>query len=246
MSLWDALNRRLTARIPVNPVRNKSASALVSFTFDDCPRSAWTVGGPILKQHGVCATYYAVGSFAGQDVDGIAQFEANDLKAIMAEGHEIASHSFSHRPVHELSNQSLIDDESNNTAFFRSHLGDFRPASFAYPFGEVSPRTKALYARTHASNRGIRPGLNGAVFDMAQLKAVPLERRSWSEAMVESWVAKAVAKSAWLIFFTHDVADDPSPYGATPAMLDHALSLVKASGIEVLPVKHAVAKTQFR
>ena len=56
MSLWDALNRRLTARIPVNPVRNKSASALVSFTFDDFPRSAWTVGGPILKQHGVCAT----------------------------------------------------------------------------------------------------------------------------------------------------------------------------------------------
>ena len=107
--------------------------------------------------------------------------------------------------------------------------------------GEVSPRTKALFARAFASSRGIRPGVNGAVCDLAQLRAVPLEARSWKAAEVERWIEAARASKGWLFFFSHDVSENPSPYGATPAMLTHALACVRQAGIEIVPVRDALA-----
>ena len=37
----------------------RNAQPLISFTFDDFPRSALTVGGEILERHGARGTYYA-------------------------------------------------------------------------------------------------------------------------------------------------------------------------------------------
>jgi hypothetical protein len=58
-------------------------------------------------------------------------------------------------------------------------------------------------------------------------------------------VETAQRSNAWLILFSHDVSDAPSPYGATPEMLVHTLSTLAAAGIEVLPVKHALARVTF-
>lgn len=245
VKLWAPLNRRLTSRWVVNPTRNRARLPLASLSFDDFPRSAWLEGGSILRHHGLKATYYAVGRFAGQTLDGIDQYLALDLKDIVAEGHEIGSHSFSHLPVHTLSNADIRADEAANQAFFREHLGDYQVTGFAYPYGEASPRTKGVYNDLYVANRGIIAGLNATWFDLAQLKAVGLERRSWRADRIEALIRHAARRKAWLIFYTHDVSDDPSPYGATPDMLDHAITTLKAEAIEILPVKHALARTQF-
>jgi peptidoglycan/xylan/chitin deacetylase (PgdA/CDA1 family) len=245
MRLTAALNNRFTAWLPVNPAANRAPAPLASFTFDDFPRSAWTAGGALLREYGAKATFYAVGSYAGRVVEEIEQYRASDLQEIVAEGHEVASHTFSHRPVYQMSAAALRADEEANAAFLRSQLGDYRASGFAYPYGQVSPRTKALFGRLYPVSRGIRPGVNGRLLDLAQLAAVPLESRSWRARDVEAYVVQAAAQRGWLIFFTHDISDTPSPYGATPAMLAHALSAVKAAGIEILPVKHALARTQF-
>jgi len=245
MRLFSALNNRLTAWLPVNPALNRSPVPIASFTFDDFPRSAWTLGGRLLREHDARATYYAVGSFAGRVVEGIEQYAADDLADIVAEGHEVASHTFSHRPVHRESTAGLKADEQANADFLRSRLGDYRPSGFAYPYGAASPRTKALFGRLYPAARGIRPGVNGRILDLAQLAAVPLESRSWDREIVEMYVSRALAQRGWLIFFTHDISETPSPYGATPAMLTHALSAVRKCGMEILPVKHALARTQF-
>jgi hypothetical protein len=107
------------------------------------------------------------------------------------------------------------------------------------------PRTKILSARRFASARGIRPGVNAGSIDLAQLKAVPIERRRWIPDEIDGFIASAKASSGWLVFFTHDVADDASPVGCTPAMLAQVLEKLTAAGIEVLPVKHAMAKAVF-
>ena len=58
---------------------------------------------------------------------------------------------------------------------------------------------------------------------------------------MERWVETARAEQAWLVFFTHDVGEDPSPYGCTQAMLEHALAAVTAGGFDLAPVKQALA-----
>jgi peptidoglycan/xylan/chitin deacetylase (PgdA/CDA1 family) len=245
MSFFAKVNRAAAKRLPVKWVRANLDAPIASFSFDDFPRSAWSVGGPILARHGALATYYAAGSFCGSAVDGIDYFDRDDLVAIRDAGHEVGCHSFSHEHGPALETHVLTDDLERNDAFLADVLGQHRTASFAYPYGDVSPRTKLLAARAFPVGRGIRAGVNHGLIDLAELKAVPLEQRSWSAAEVEDWIAEAAANMGWIVFFSHDVAETPTPYGCTPAMLEHALETVRAAGIEILPVKSGLARAVF-
>ena len=52
MNLLLKANNFLTRQIPVKCIRSKLEAPVASFTFDDFPRSAWTIGGPILAKYG--------------------------------------------------------------------------------------------------------------------------------------------------------------------------------------------------
>ena len=244
-NLREVLNRQFTQRLPLKPVKSRLTVPVASITFDDFPRSAWTNGGEVLARHNARGTYYAGGSFESQTKDGLEYFTAGDLRDIAAAGHEIGCHGFSHEVSWKLDAAALADDTERNAAAVRAALGDYVLSSYAYPFGEASPRTKAMMGKRFATSRGIRKGVNTGLIDLAQLKAVGIEKWWWTPAYIEEVIARAKITNGWLIFFTHDVSDAPSPFGATPAMLEHALSALAASGIEVLPVKHALARTQF-
>ena len=240
MSFIYRLNAFATRQLPIKLARLNPGRPLASFSFDDFPKSAWTVGGPILDRFGAKATYFAVGGFCGRRFEDVEQYDEATLKAVHAAGHEIGCHTFSHEHGPGQPSSGLREDIARNAAFLRERLGE-APTTFAYPYGEVSPRTKALVAKAFAASRGIRAGVNGAVSDMAQLRAVPLEARSWNALEVERWVEAARTSKGWLIFFSHDVSDDPSPYGCTPAMLSHALTCVSQAGIDIVTMKEALA-----
>ena len=245
MSLKDALNRRITQRLPLKPVMSKLTAPVASITFDDFPKSAWTRGGDILARHDVRATYYAAGGFEGQTEDGLEYFGAADLKAVAAAGHEVGCHTFSHERSWSLDTPSLMDDVDRNAVYVQDVLGDYVLSSFAYPYGEASPRTKRKLGARFPTSRGIAKGVNTGLVDLSQLKAVGVEHWWWTPSYIESMVEKARRQNGWLIFFTHDVSDAPSRFGATPQMLEHAVCALKAAGIEILPVKHALARLTF-
>src|SRR4051812_50123421 len=48
--------------------------AVASITFDDFPKNAWEVGGPVLARHGVRGTYYTAGGFFGRAGGGTGFF----------------------------------------------------------------------------------------------------------------------------------------------------------------------------
>jgi peptidoglycan/xylan/chitin deacetylase (PgdA/CDA1 family) len=191
------------------------------------------------------ATYYVAGGFSGRTEDGLEYFNDADLVEIAAAGHEIGCHSFSHEKGPAVTTGALMDDVDRNAAFVQDLLGDYVMSSFAYPYGEASPRTKHLFGRRFSTSRGIRKGVNTGLMDLSQLKAIGVEHWWWTPAYIEAAVEKARRENGWLILFTHDVSDAPSPYGATPQMLEHALDALKAAQIEVLPVKHALARAMF-
>ncbi|MBW3558998.1 MAG: polysaccharide deacetylase family protein [Proteobacteria bacterium] len=245
MSLLDKANNALTRRVRLKTARSRLTAPVASFTFDDFPRSAWKVGGPILARHAAKATYYVSGRFCDRYEDGLEYYSRDDLRALYAAGHEVGCHTFSHRRSPRVPSRELEADFDRNQVFVRDTLGDVVMSSFAYPYGDASPRTKALAGRRFPVSRGIRSGVNGRTLDLGQLKAVPLEIRSWTAKAVEREVELARQTGGWIIFFSHDVSEAPSPYGATPTMLGHALDRVKAAGIEILPVKHAYARATF-
>src|SRR5437870_5577238 len=69
---------------------------VASFTFDDFPKSALTVGGAILEKYEARATYYTAMQLAGTQNHLGPMFEVDDIAAAHRAGHEIACHTFSH------------------------------------------------------------------------------------------------------------------------------------------------------
>jgi peptidoglycan/xylan/chitin deacetylase (PgdA/CDA1 family) len=241
-ALLAKANNGLTRHVRFKTARARLDAPVASFTFDDFPRSAWTVGGPILARYGARGTYYAAGRFCGVHEDGLDYFTAGDLRAVHAAGHEVGCHTFSHRHSPQVASAELEADWTRNQRFVDELLGPAPFRSFAFPYGDASPRTKALAGRRFPVSRGIRAGVNGPALDLGQLRAVPLEIRDWSAAMVERHVEAARTANGWIVFFSHDVSDDPSPYGATPAMLEHAVAAAHRAGMEMIPVGEALER----
>src|SRR5882672_2281183 len=76
--------RRLVRVCPPLPV--------ISFTFDDFPRSALHEGGAILKRYGVRGTFYVSMGLMGQDWPAGPGFLAQDLQEALGDGHELGCH----------------------------------------------------------------------------------------------------------------------------------------------------------
>ncbi len=244
MALGNHLKTKLTSFVARTLVTRSARLAghkpLASITFDDFPKNAWTEGGPILARHGVRGTYYTAGGFCGRTVEGTQFYDAGDLAELAAAGHEIGCHGFGHQPTPSLSDDDLEKDAARNRAFLRPFLKGGAPESYAYPFGRVSARTKRFYAARFASARGVHPGINVGRVDLAQLNVVSLESRCWNQGAIEAAIQNVLHSHGWLILYTHDVSDAPSPYGSTPKMLDWALGRVAAARIETLPMREAL------
>lgn len=232
---------RLARNIKLNAASSAMEEAVVSFSFDDFPRSALTEGGAMLRQAGWAGTYFTAGGFCGRTVDGLDYFDRGDLLQADAEGHELACHTFGHLRLPAERREIVLEDLEHNTDFLRQIVPRQPLTSFAYPYGDLDLGTKGLIAARYPVCRGIWPGLNVGKMDFAQLKAVPLEARSMDRLDVDSWLDRAVAAKAWLIFFTHDVSDAPSPYGCAKSAFASVIEKVAARRIKVLPINRAAS-----
>jgi len=233
------LNRLMSRLMPVRPARLDGARPIASITFDDFPKSAWTVGGAILDRHKVRATYYTAGRFCGQTEEGRVFYDADDLSALAAAGHEIACHSYAHQPTPELPAAMLEQDWARNAEFLRPFLKGGNAESYAFPYGLASPRTKRFYAQRFTNVRGVHPRLNKGRVDLALLNAISMERRCWDSEAIAHAILRARHDHAWIVFYTHGVSAEPGPYDSTPAMVSEVLERLAEARIEVLPMREA-------
>ena len=238
-------SRRLAHKTPINPVRSKLTRPIASISFDDIPETAATTGAPILEHAGVRGTFYICGGHAGGDFEGRPQFDASHLKALHRAGHEIGCHSYDHPDVARLSDAERLKDLEANVTFLRDTLGDVQFSSFAYPYGAVSFGAKLFYSRQFLTCRGVYRGVNAGLMDFSDLRGVGLEVRQHDMSRVADHIAEAKETNGWLIFFSHDVSNDPSPYGCRPKDLEAVIEALKAADIEILPVKAGAARALF-
>lgn len=236
---WGSLVRTRT-------VRMVNERPIVSFTLDDFPKSAVAVAATILERHGAAGTYFLSRTFAGANVDGIEYYTLSDLKRLIDNGHEIGCHTASHLHVPQVSRAALIEDIDANAQFLRDHFGDLRMTTFAFPFGDFDLKSKLRLQSRFAACRSIEPGANSNVADLGALRAEKLYSCSTSPEAVAALIKRSAKPKSWLIFFTHDVADDPSPYGCTPALFESALESALDAGCRVLPVRNALGYIRFR
>lgn len=245
MDYWSQLHskyRRLGADYSFRrPFVINADKPIISFTFDDFPRSALTAGGVILQQHGARGTYYTSLQLAGKhDASGL-MFSLDDLAALREEGHELGCHTYTHCDSGETATGEFMDSVMAN----RRALEDILPGtSFdAFSFPKSAPRmgTKRKVGKLFQCCRGGGQTFNKGVADLNYLRACFLEQAGNAEAVTQL-IDRNNEASGWLILATHDVCESPSRFGCTPRFFEAVVRYAAASGARLLPVGPALER----
>lgn len=212
--------------------------AIVSFTFDDFPRSALEVGGSILMERGMRATFYACLGRMGQRTEVGELCTLADIEALVAAGHELGCHTLTHRSCQTTSAAEVQRSCEENSQMAADLLGGYHLRNFAFPSGHVTLSAKSRLAVMFDTCRGIQSGINGSPADFALLRANAIYSRC-SLRELEKVICHNAVHRGWLILYTHDIAAGASPFGCTEEQFRKVVSMVVASGAEVLTVREA-------
>jgi peptidoglycan/xylan/chitin deacetylase (PgdA/CDA1 family) len=243
---WSALSARVSNRLArhfhIAPFQLAGTGPMVSFTFDDVPKSAVTVGAPMLEEYNARGTFYVAGSLTDRWSGHWIGACADDIIRLHRVGHEIACHTFSHRRAIDLDTSAMTAEMENNRRYFRALDPSIALENFAYPYGLGSVSHKRQLGKAFRSSRGILPGVNSGTVDLQYLRATPLIERDIDIDGIERAFDEAVTTNGWLIFYGHDVETAPSPYGCSPSLLRHALEAASRRKIPILSVAEALRR----
>jgi len=239
-SLREAISRRFVQLVPARPIKRLPSHPIVSFTFDDFPKSAAEYGADILSLIGAQGTYYACTGVVDQTSIMGKMYSEEDLRRLSEGGHEIGAHTHSHLDCAKATVESVRHEISNNVSLIEQLAGIEGVASFAWPFGETKLLVKSSIQDLVKTSRGIRPGINGRGSDLYQLKSYELTPEQWTTQRAAIAIEKVARVGGWLTIFTHDVRPNPSPFGTTPQALKQLVRLARDSGCGVLTISKAL------
>jgi len=222
------------------PLKMNNAAPHVSFTFDDFPRSALHRGGDILAQHGLRGTYYASFGHMGEESVSGSLFTREDVEMLLARGHELGCHTFDHCHSRETRPEAFEASILKN----RQALHEVSPGasfkSLSYPIVGPLADTKRRAGKYFRSCRCGGQTYNVKNADLNLLNAFFLERSKGDLSLVKEVIENNRRERGRLIFATHDIDENPSPYGCTPAFFEEIVKYSVGSGAKILPVDEAL------
>lgn len=231
-SLRGKLRRRLALLSQRRPVRMALERPMITFSFDDAPATAADAGAKTLELRGIRGTWYFSAGLAGQTGPMGVYATAEDAKRLADAGHEIACHTFSHLDCGQADARAIRDDVDRNADMLKA-WGAGPAESFAYPYGDVSTAAKTVLGGRYRTLRTVQAGLVESGSDANQLPSVGIEGPDGEVAALR-WLDRAADRKAWLILYTHDVAQSPSPWGCTPEALGHIADAARARGFDIV------------
>jgi hypothetical protein len=133
-----------------------------------------------------------------------------------------------------------------NREALRAHRPDLELSTLAFPYGHAEIRTERVARKYYACARTGWKGINRGRIDLLRLRTYPLGRDSRDLGAMKALVDRNRDLRGWLIFFTHDVADEPSDWGCTPRLLEDVISHAAATGATILNIGEARALLEKR
>jgi peptidoglycan/xylan/chitin deacetylase (PgdA/CDA1 family) len=198
---------------------------LVALTFDDGP-SAWTPAVlDLLREHEARATFFVIGARVRERPD--------DLRRIVAEGHEVGSHTLTHPRLTEVDDEEARAEIAGGTAAVEEVLGK-RPRLFRPPGFHADARVLAIVAEL---------GLEAVFADV--------DPRDWQPGMESHTIFRLTLSGLkpGAIVDLHDGYPPPptsSRDDCTPTVeaLDHLLPCLRAEGYESVTISELLRAAQ--
>ncbi len=231
-----------TSTPPNPPASGPYSRGIVSLTFDDGWRNQYTTGVPLLKSHGLPATFYLLTS----TLDYPDYMDKSQFDGLKAAGHEIASHTVTHPDLTTVGATRLDNELKNSQATLRGWYGPTVAKNFATPYGAYNTKVITAIKKYYRSHRSTDDGFNTkADTDVYNIKVQNILDTT-TPAQVGKWVDQAIRDKSWLVLVYHEVtasAEDPT-YAVTPTNLGAELDLIKQKGIAVETVEQALNELQ--
>jgi glycosyltransferase involved in cell wall biosynthesis/peptidoglycan/xylan/chitin deacetylase (PgdA/CDA1 family) len=241
---WSRLvgyyQRRAASLVFRRPFSISLQRPLISFTFDDFPRSALLAGGAILNRFNLAGTYYASLGLVGKETASGQIFFSDDLTTLFEQGHELGCHTYSHCDSWETDTGTFENSIIENRAALSQLCPGSEFESFAYPIEQPRPLTKARIADNFLCCRGGGQTINVGNVDLNLLSAYFLEKSRDDFQAVKNLIDRNRQSCGWLIFVTHDISDRPTRFGCTPKFFERVVEYALSSGAQVLPVVNAM------
>ncbi|HEV7309716.1 polysaccharide deacetylase family protein [Ensifer sp.] len=238
--LVDRVANRLIWRFATKPRDVATDVPIVSFTFDDVPDSALHNGAEILERHGVRGTFYIAGGLAGRVEADRTLISAEGCADLSRRGHEVGCHTYSHDKIRRLGGHGLAHDLDRNADYLRRSGVALAATNFAFPYNAAWPSARRELGRRYRSCRAAGESVNRLSVDPLMLKAVEIRQPEADAQALTGWIDDVADRPGWLVFFTHDIAARPTPYGCTPGTFEDLVAHAVARGCVVLPVEQAL------
>jgi peptidoglycan/xylan/chitin deacetylase (PgdA/CDA1 family) len=235
--------QRTTANLAFRrPLAIETDAPIISFTFDDFPRSAFSAGGRILEQYGVAGTYYASFGLMGAPAKSATaeMFVLDDATTLLSRGHELGCHTYAHSDSWKTETSAFAQSLAENREALTRLIPGASFTSFSYPINVPRMLTKREAGRRFLGCRCGGQGFNSGVTDLNLLAAYFLEKTRDHPDHALRMIVENQRARGWLIFATHDVSDRPTPYGCRPALFERIVKAAVHSGARVLTVAKAL------
>lgn len=249
--LKSTIKHSILSRIYSKRVNIKLKEAVFSFTFDDVPLSGAKNGSRILENYGARGTYYISSKLNKSNppnperlynIGEKTMFATDeDIKDLHEKGHEIACHSYSHMLQSRMKCQDVVDDCLRNKRAIKELLGS-EPRNYCYPYGDINIKSKKFLGYEYQTMRTVISGINSRNTDLSMLKAVSLSSCSLEKSEIKKLVLENIKTKGWLIFFTHDICEIPSPWGTTLDDFNWCVRLVALSGCKIMTINNAISE----
>ena len=212
---------------------------VVSFAFDDFPRSALHTGGAILTRAGARGTFYASLGLMGSHAPTGEMFVPEDVTTLLQQGHELGCHTFAHCDSWHTPSDVFEKSLTRNAQALANLVpgGSFR--TFSYPINPPRPRSKRNAGKRFVCCRGGGQAFNAGAADLNYLASFFIEKSRDDPQTLRRVIDENRQARGWLILSTHDVDHQPTPFGCTPDTFEEVVESVVRSGARILPVAEA-------
>ena len=242
-SLLSAANHKVLSSLCRRTVSLGDRGPIVSFGFDDFPRTAYSVGGRVLESFGARGTYYVAPALMHSDGPLGEICNADDILKLLEKGHELGTQTLHHLSARAVSPAYFREDVEKGIQEAERIAGR-KVRNFSYPFGHATLGTKKALDPVVSTARGIRPGTNGPEVDLNLLRANRLYGNVAGSAAVRELIEQNLRQRGWLVFYTHDIRPAPSVYGCTSELFEFAVSEAHRTGNRILTVGEVLNEIQ--
>jgi peptidoglycan/xylan/chitin deacetylase (PgdA/CDA1 family) len=238
--IFGKTKRFLAYNIYRQAVPIKTEKPFISFTFDDAPKTAVHVGGNILNQHGFNATLFVALGLLGRRTEVGEICSSDDLTNASMAGHELGCHTYNHLNTWKTNTETFVQSVEKNRRELQKYLPGAVFKTFSYPISVPRFSMKHRLEKYFLCCRGGGQTINKGSADLNLLKAYFIDKRNnFDFEAVRKIIDYNTVQNGWLIFATHDVTDNPSPYGCTPQFFQRVVEYAAQSGSLILSVRNA-------